>query len=85
MARAAEQTEPTDADLGIRPEDDEEKRELRRQLFKAQRGSNAPASASKAATEETELRKAEIDMGKEIARRHNEAVSAPFKLVPKAS
>lgn len=75
---------PTDEEIGAREGDSPEVLELRRQLFKSQRRSNAPAGGNHRETADAELRKAELAEGKAIAALHNEHVGGAFRLVPKS-
>lgn len=77
LRKALTAVEPTDAEMGIKPEDDEEKRELRRQLFKSQRRTNAPSSPAPAPDKAQE--QLDLAEGLALAKAMNEGgVSIPF-------
>lgn len=64
MRKAVTAVQPTDADAGIEAQDSAEVKELKRKLFKAQSGSNAPGAKPR----DVDLQKSEYEMGEELGR-----------------
>lgn len=72
MRAALAETQPSDEDAGIKKGDSTEVKELKRQLFKAQKKTNAPADGKsknedEGGSEDAEVRKANIAEGRKIA------------------
>lgn len=84
MRKSLTESEPSDEEVGVEPDDTDEVKKLRRRLHKAQRKSNAPATAGEAESAEVELAKSAEEIGKRIAARHNSAVGGSYRLVPKS-